>query len=562
MSFQPSFDLPFPLDPNAYTFGTRSSGDTHGVVLTKSHIVDLILDLAGYRPTGDLGVQKLLEPSCGHGAFLRAAALRLLDSARLHGRRIEDLGGALASFDIDEEHVFRSRAVLIEVLEAANVDRATAEVLTEQWVKHGDFLLAPIHDRFDFVVGNPPYVRIEEFSQRLQAEYRRRFRTIFDRADLYVAFIERSLDLLSDVGVLSFICADRWILNQYGRKLREFIVSRFHVRAYIDLHQASPFDSDVIAYPSVFVIGRERSGCGTQVASLATGNQEECLALLEAIDGNIQAAAVSEYPQWFVGESPWVLSSPDRLEVLRSLERQFPSLEEAGRATVRIGVATGCDAVYVVPADADIEPSRLVPLVMRDDIVQGRINNGRRCVINTSDERGPISLDDYPRLQAYFEANEQAIRHRHVSKQNRANWFKTIDRVYPDLVSKPKLLIPDIAGANEVAFDRGEFYPHHNLYFVTASEWDLEVLGALLSSRMALFFVWSYAVKMRGGYLRFQAQYLRRIRVPSPESISADLQDKLRNAFRSRDFASIDEVACASYGLATIPEFDFVDTRK
>jgi hypothetical protein len=33
----------------------------------------------------------------------------------------------------------------------------------------------------------------------------------------------------------------------------------------------------------------------------------------------------------------------------------------------------------------------------------------------------------------------------------------------------------------------------------------------LLSSCVALFFVWSYAVKMRGGYLRFQAQYLRRI---------------------------------------------------
>lgn len=125
-----------------------------------------------------------------------------------------------------------------------------------------------------------------------------------------------------------------------------------------------------------------------------------------------------------------------------------------------------------------------------------------------------------------------------------------------------KLLIPDIAGANEVAFDRGEFYPHHNLYFVIGDGWDLEVLGGLLSSRMALFFVWSYAVKMRGGYLRFQAQYLRRIRVPEPGSIPGKLQNGLRDAFRSRDFAAIDELACASYGLSKTPEFAFVGTRK
>lgn len=562
MPFQPSLDLPVPLDPSAYTFGTRASGGTHGVVLTKSHIVELILDLAGYKPTDDLGARRLLEPSCGHGAFLVAAASRLVASARAHGREVGELGNALTAFDIDEAHVDLTRVELVTVLEADHVNRETAERLAQHWVKHGDFLLAPLPDRFDFVVGNPPYVRIEQFSPQLQAEYRKRFRTIFDRADLYVAFIERSLDLLSDTGVLSFICADRWTLNQYGRRLREFVASKFHVHTYVDLHQASPFDADVIAYPSIFAISRERSPRGTQVVTLATGSAEECAAVLAAMAGSAPTGSVTEYSHWFSGESPWVRSSPDHLETLRSMEQRFPTLEEAGRAAVRIGVATGCDSVYVVPATADIEPSRLVPLVMRDDISLGQIKDARRCVINTADDEGLISLDDYPRLKAYFRTNELAVRRRHVSKGNRAGWFKTIDRVHPELVSRPKLLIPDIAGANEVALDTGDFYPHHNLYFVIGDGWDLEVLGGLLSSRMALFFVWSYAVKMRGGYLRFQAQYLRRIRVPEPGSIPRELQDGLRGAFRSRDFVAIDELACASYGLAKIPDFEFVDTRK
>ena len=153
-------------------------------------------------------------------------------------------------------------------------------------------------------------------------------------------------------------------------------------------------------------------------------------------------------------------------------------------------------------------------------------------------------------------------RERHLSQRNPASWFRTIDRVYPDLVSKPKLLIPDIAGSNEVVYEAGHYHPHHNLYFVTSDVWDLEVLGGLLSSTVALFFVWSYAVKMRGGYLRFQAQYLRRIRLPHPEALRSGLADDLRDAFRGRDFQKLDALALKTYGLTALPSFAFVDTRR
>jgi len=138
----------------------------------------------------------------------------------------------------------------------------------------------------------------------------------------------------------------------------------------------------------------------------------------------------------------------------------------------------------------------------------------------------------------------------------------TIDRVYPEFVKVPKLLIPDIAGSNEVVLDEGSFHPHHNVYFVTSGLWDRRVLGALLSSKVALFFVWSYAVKMRGGYLRFQAQYLRRIRLPAPGDIKPRLAKALAAAFERRDFASIDTLTLEAYGLKALPPFDFVDTRS
>jgi hypothetical protein len=114
----------------------------------------------------------------------------------------------------------------------------------------------------------------------------------------------------------------------------------------------------------------------------------------------------------------------------------------------------------------------------------------------------------------------------------------------------------------QVCYDEGRFHPHHNLYYIVSDDWDLEVLGGLISSKVALFFIWSYAVRMRGGYLRFQAQYLRRIRVPAPENITRGVQTQLREAFRQRDFSRLDAIALEAYGLSTLPDFDFVDTRS
>lgn len=563
-SSQISFDLPNSFPKHVYEYGDRSSGEVHGVVLTKPHVVSLILDLAGYLSSKDLAPMCLLEPACGEGAFLVEAVQRLLESAKVHGRDLADLKRSIRAFDIDPHHVEATKEALVEVLLGWHFDEAEAQSLVSLWVNCGDYLLEEIDERFDFIVGNPPYVRIEQIAVELQEEYRRRFQSLYDRADLYVAFIERSLNLLSAKGLLSFICADRWILNKYGSALRRILSERFSIRCYVDLHRASPFESDVIAYPSIFVISPGTTS-RVHVAALDTASEEECAAIVPILFGtSTEAPGVTSavYESWFSGDEPWVISTPDNLLVLRELEKSFDLLESGG-TKVRIGVATGNDKLFIVDGNVDIEPDRLVPLVMRADLDRGRIQGAGKFVINAFEEAGGlVDLNDYPRLARYLDSHSEEIQKRHVAQKNPNSWFRTIDRVYPALVKQPKLLIPDIAGSNEVAFDPGNFHPHHNLYYVTSDSWDMEVLGGLLSSRVALFFVWSYAVKMRGGYLRFQAQYLRRIRLPAPNSLSEQLAGKIRNAFRNRAFAELDELALEAYKLKKLPHFDFVDTRK
>ena len=108
-----------------------------------------------------------------------------------------------------------------------------------------------------------------------------------------------------------------------------------------------------------------------------------------------------------------------------------------------------------------------------------------------------------------------------MARKRPASWYRTIDRVDPALQARPKLLLPDLKAAAHPVLDTGGFYPHHNLYYVVSDKWDLEVLGGLLLSDIANLFVGAYCVKMRGGTYRFQAQYLRKIRVPTPDAIDA-----------------------------------------
>jgi hypothetical protein len=93
------------------------------------------------------------------------------------------------------------------------------------------------------VVGNPPYVRQERIPGPLLAEYRRRYATIYDRADLYVPFFERGLQLLGEDGRLAFICANRWLKNKYGGPLRGLIARDFHLSHYIDMEGTDAFHS-------------------------------------------------------------------------------------------------------------------------------------------------------------------------------------------------------------------------------------------------------------------------------------------------------------------------------
>jgi hypothetical protein len=325
--------------------------------------------------------------------------------------------------------------------------------------------------------------------------------------------------------------------NKYGAPLRALVAGRYHLACYVDMVDTPAFDTEVIAYPAITVIKRESPG-PTRIAHRPRIDREALAQLAQALHASSvpEGSGIVEIAGVARDHEPWILQSFDQLAIARRLEADFPVLEEAG-CRVGIGVATGADQVFIGPFDRlDVEPERKLPLVGTEDIEDGTVKWRGLGVINPFREDGSlVKLGDYPRFARYVEQHADAIRRRNCAQRNPGSWYRTIDRVYPELSKRPKLLIPDIKGGAHIVYEAGHFYPHHNLYFITSDEWDLQVLQAVLRSGIAKLFVSIYSTRMRGGYLRFQAQYLRRIRLPRWSSVPESIRQSLVEATRAGD---------------------------
>jgi hypothetical protein len=532
---------------------SNAGHEERGAVFTRREVVDFILDLVGYRIDRPLHTLRLLEPSFGGGSFLLPAVERLLAAyarSAPRGGIVTALRHAVTAVEIHARSIDGVRDKLDAVLNRVGIEPADRAALLDAWLVQGDFLLERLEGPFDFVVGNPPYVRQELIPAVLLEEYRRRYATIYDRADIYVPFIERSLAMLSPGGALGFICADRWMKNRYGGPLRRMVAGGFHLRCYVDMVDTAAFDSDVTAYPAIFVIGRER-GRVTRVAHRPQVNAALLADLAGEINGDQRATGmVREMEAVTQGDAPWLLDTSPQLGLVRHLEADYPTIEDAG-CRIGIGVATGADKVFIAPfATLDVEDDRKLPLATTRDITDGTVKWRGLGVINPFTEDGDlVPLANYPRLARYLEAHGQAIRARHVSKRDPSRWYRTIDRITPALAQTPKLLIPDIKGEAHIVYEPGKLYPHHNLYFITSGEWDLHALQAVLLSGVARLFIATYSTKMRGGFLRFQAQYLRRIRLPHWGSLDEAVRRELRAAGLAGDPTACNAAVAHAYGL-------------
>ena len=116
---------------------------------------------------------------------------------------------------------------------------------------------------FDAVIGNPPYIRIQnlkEFAPREVEFYKQRYRSAGKgNYDIYVVFVERGLSLLSGQGRLGYILPSKFFATDYGASLRDLLTSEKVVDAVVDFGHAQVFDH-ATTYTCLLFLDSARGG--------------------------------------------------------------------------------------------------------------------------------------------------------------------------------------------------------------------------------------------------------------------------------------------------------------
>ena len=541
----------------------RQNDTEHGAVSTPPEVVNALLDLVGYTPDQPLHRRRLLEPAFGRGEVLLAAIERLLAAYSLAGGQasvaVHELRDAIRAIELHiASHDATARAVEARLV-AAGLSERDAHRLRTAWLIRDDFLLCHLQGEFDCAVGHLPQRRLERLPSVLRREYRRRFHTLYDRADVSIAVFDRALDRLAPAGRLGFICSGRWLRNKSGGPLRAKVTLGFALTHFIDLEGLDALASNGLAEAALMFIERPSSDFQTGAPGTTRLVKPGVLSLAEQLPYLVTALAAESPDETLLAEvrldgarrdAPWLLDGGEHLDLIHRFEHSYPALEEAG-CKVGLGVATGCDRVFIDDYPSlPVEPACKLPLIMARDLVAGEIQWHGQGVINPFQPDGRlVDLDAHPRLADYLERHRAAIAGRHVARRNPAAWYRTIDRIDPSLVGQPKLLMADIRGETRVVFDEGHFYPHHSLCCVTTSEWEPRALQAVLRSSVAVAMMATYGMRSTSGYPRIQASALRRLRIPRWVEVPEALRAELMAVALEGDRDAVDEAVFRLYGL-------------
>ena len=499
------------MSSNNLLYGLRSSGGQHGDVFTSPFVVGFMLDRVGYLADCDLSHVGILEPSCGDGEFVVEMARRLLLSAERFGfDAVDAFNRNVRAYDIDATKIERCRQRIIGM----------GILPTEQSIRVEDFLRAPM-EKTDIVVGNPPYIRYENIPADMLDYCRYTFQSFHYRCDLYVPFIEKTLASLRPGGLHCFICSNRWLKNEYGRKLRQLIVRKYQLREIMNLEQADAFQEDVLAYPAITVIAAEKAA--------ETFSYADCKKIDDLYQTESESRRMPKNDDW----TSAFCNVP--------LAPSFKTIEQQG-FKIGIGVATGADSIFIsAELPQKVEAELIMPGINARDLRGDTFRWQGEYLLNPYKPDGTlVNLAEYPRALAYLESYRERLSARHVARKSPSRWYKTIDRISPDLLVQPKVLLPDMSGNTFVFVDDGKYYPLHNIYYITGnSTMQLRLLAAFLMSDMVRSQLAAVTNQMNGGFSRWQSQHLRKLRLPDITKIPSDEVEQLLSLYETRDLAKL-----------------------
>ncbi len=349
--------------PKAGRFQDADADKLRGGYYTSRRVAEWLCSWA-IRSADD----RIVEPSCGDGAFLRAAAAVLCEK----GAKPSKVAKSLVGIEINSTEAEAARGILRRLLR----DAGNHTVVT------GDFFewtLNSASSSFDVVIGNPPFIRYQTFPE----PHRSLAMSIMADVGLtpnrltniWVPFVVAGARLLRPGGRMAFVLPAELLQVTYAAQLRSYLVDRFK---RIDIIACNELFFENAEQEVVLLLAENALPSPTpsnvcRVGLIETATVEEITSrspqnLLSKIDPKVVRHDNEKWLKYFLSQR--------EIDFLRDLRSSAVATSLSTHATVDVGVVTGKNEFFVLDG-GQIEERRLaaftIPLVSRSAHLSGAV---------------------------------------------------------------------------------------------------------------------------------------------------------------------------------------------
>jgi type I restriction-modification system DNA methylase subunit len=418
---------------------------------------------------------------------------------------------------------------------------------------------------YDYVVGNPPYVRVQHLPERQKQMLDRLYDSTTGNYDIYCIFYERGLEFLKEgTGKLGYITSNQFLLTDYGEGIRRVLLERSEIEEIYDFRDSGVFD-DAANLP-VILFAREETD-----ETARNDNQIRCSRVKSNISENSQRRLDSEvietirehkndtrysdqyvdifdFPQNKLDDEFWSLMPPEELAVFEKLDNQKDGNIREITDSVFAGTQTSANGVYVVTLrNADyvganetggtvkvsptgdenkvfeIETDLLRPWLQGIDVQRWRGDwSGQHVILPYHHEEtgeGAATVyspeyiqDELPLTWSYFEHYRETLEGREGGRmEDDKHWYAFIYPKNHERFEKPKIINADMASNARFMLDEtGEWYfkTPYGLQLTSENRHLTKEVACQLNSKALDFYLKHIAPMLLGGKYRYQSRYI------------------------------------------------------
>lgn len=539
----------------------------NGAFYTPDYIVKYIVD---NTIQGDITV---CDPSCGSGAFLIEAIEKIhKDTNKSIISIIENniFGSDILNYAIQRTKILLSLLALSygEDKEEIKFNLICQDSLTSDWTKEfpkilksGDWkdIFGISESGFDAVIGNPPYVRIQDFSKATK-------KTIMDRwgkiakgnFNLHFPFFVLGVRLLKKNGKLGYITPNNYFTSLAAEPLREYLQNNKLLSRILDFDCLQVFE-DVTTYTCITFIEKSKKE-----------NFE--YQIIEEQDklGNFDKIKFSKINFSDLNHKKWRLLNEEDQENIKKIESIGRPLKEI--TNIHVGIATLKDKMYFIDTSIQkngyyvkevngkkfliekeiTKPIRKISSIQTEEDLKSDkrriiypyfVKNGKAEVIPESELK-----TKYPKCYAYFLFIKDKLATRDKGKKHYPKWYAYGRGQGLNRFGK-KLLTRTFSNKPRFMLDENEDSLFCNGYaiFPKKGNLDLRVLQKILNSVAMDYFAKKTSVDLEGGYQCYQKNFIESFNIPqlTEQDIKFLKDEEIKN--------KINEFLIKMYGLDREP---------